>query len=202
MPKGFSKGDDSRRNTDGLVLGGGSNATVRKFQRQLSAALRDSMCAEYIAAWLGEIVKGNDPRIALRDVDPSTNKRRQGRPSSTEAIVQDLPDLQASMTALQILLQRRDGAPARKDELDREAAAEGAAGASALASSLAGRTPDQIRAFLDAYRVVVGGGPTPSAAPVGTAPVAQAVLQATPAALTPTASDELALAPAIDVATT
>lgn len=161
----------------------GSTKETMRIRRQLASVMRGACCAEYITDWLLEMMQGNDPRVTLRDRDPSTNKTRRGRPSSAGSIVQELPTLSESMAAMQILLQRRDGAPARKEDLDREVAAESTSAASLDAARLAAMGPAAIREMVQAMRRATGA--------VGAAQAIPAVSSGHAATELPASSSEL-----------
>lgn len=176
----FEKGH--KINADTSRGAGGSTKELKRIQRQLASSMREGACADWIRDYLLEIMQGNDPRVTMRDRDPSTNRARRGRPSSAGAIVSEVPTLSESMAAMQVLLQRRDGAPARKEDLDREAAAEANVAGQADLARLAAMGPTRLRELVATMRLATGA----------TAPVSEPVDEPTQGMLVqdhPTLSD-------------
>lgn len=85
--------------------------------RLLAEALRDSICPEWLTMWMMEIIMGRDPRVTLRGINPKTGRAQEGRPSKAVAVEQ-VPSLEISARMFELLLLRRDGAPAQQIQLD------------------------------------------------------------------------------------
>lgn len=148
------KGEKNEHHGGTLIAG--SVAAMRRVQRQVSAAARGQMCAEYIVDFHIEIIQGRDPRVTLRDIDPATNHKRMGRPSYASNVIEQIPSLQESMVAMQQLLLRRDGQAPRKEDLDREVAAESSKIGSMNAERLAAMGPNELRILVDTLRRATG----------------------------------------------
>ena len=88
-------------------------------RRMLTEQLRDDYCPEFISMYWGEIAMGRDPRVTLRDMDPRTARRREGRPSQKQ-MVEQVPTLEQSAAAMTRIELRRDGQPAQQINLEQD----------------------------------------------------------------------------------
>jgi hypothetical protein len=85
----------------------------------LTEQLREDYCPEFISMYWGEIAMGRDPRVTLRDLDPRTGRRREGRPSQKQ-MVEQVPTLEQSAAAMTRIELRRDGQPAQQINLEQD----------------------------------------------------------------------------------
>lgn len=88
-------------------------------RRMLTEQLRDDYCPEFISMYWGEIAMGRDPRVTLRDIDPKTGRKREGRPSQKQ-MVEQVPTLEQSAAAMTRIELRRDGQPAQQINLEQD----------------------------------------------------------------------------------
>lgn len=175
----------SRANTPGALVGA-SRIQGKRRNASLAAHLQDNACPEWIAAWLFEVVAGRDPRVTMRDVDPSTNRRRVGRPTNAPDVatqMAQLPTLEQSLAAMTQLLLRRDGAPAQHQYIQAEVRAQALVGNIDVdRDRLAGMPLEARRQLAEAQRLLIRA-PAQAEEPVDAEIVEDAA--ATPPAVTP-----------------